>query len=482
VSQSRLVARNAIFRGGGEVIAKLASLGFYVVMARELGNEGFGDFMFALSFTSVLVLASGFGLDDLIAREVSREKDRTHGMLSNVVALRCFTAVPLIGVGVLVVVLGDYSTEVVIAFTLVGIGVAIENISHSWYAVLQAFERMEIVSVAVIVQRTLVAAAGIAVLLAGGGLVPTAAVFMAGAVVGQLGVAWALPRFVFRPRVSIDRSKWLGLVKAGIPIGLNVVLFTALLKIDQTLISMLSPDGNAEVGLYAAAMRLIEATNFIPWAFTAAMLPWLSRESGALGLVRGYEIGLKVLAAILLPIGVVFVTLAEPIVELLYGPDFDDAILPLQLLGVTTVLYGFNTFAATVLVARDRPQDFTRVLIAVLVGNVVLNAILIPPHGADGAAVASLASGVVLAALSIRQVTGVIGHVNLEHAFLGPVLAGAAMSAAMVLLPVPAIPAGAVGAVTFAGVLIAWERVRAPEDFAATVRLVTRRTPAEEGT
>ena len=40
-----------------------------MAIARELGDEGFGDFMFALSFTTVLMLASGFGTEgSLLAR------------------------------------------------------------------------------------------------------------------------------------------------------------------------------------------------------------------------------------------------------------------------------------------------------------------------------------------------------------------------------------------------------------------------------
>src|SRR3712207_6855227 len=53
VAATRLVARNAAFRSGGEVVAKLASVAFYVAMARALGETGFGDFQFALALTTV---------------------------------------------------------------------------------------------------------------------------------------------------------------------------------------------------------------------------------------------------------------------------------------------------------------------------------------------------------------------------------------------------------------------------------------------
>ena len=58
----------------------------------------------------------------------------------------------------------------------------------------------------------------------------------------------------------------------------------------------------------------------------------------------------------LLPIAVVFGVLAEPIIDLLYGDEYDGAVVPLQLLAVMTVLYGINTFVSRCsMIARDRP-------------------------------------------------------------------------------------------------------------------------------
>ena len=81
--QRRSVAHNAVARAVGEIIAKLASVAFFVAVARELGEESFGDFMFALSFTTVLLLAAGFGTEELVAREVARDRSRLDEYLSN---------------------------------------------------------------------------------------------------------------------------------------------------------------------------------------------------------------------------------------------------------------------------------------------------------------------------------------------------------------------------------------------------------------
>ena len=80
--------------GQEEVVAKIASVVFFVATARVLGEESFGDFMFAISFTTVLFVVSGFGTEELLAREVSRERSTVHHFLSNTVAVKAVSRSP----------------------------------------------------------------------------------------------------------------------------------------------------------------------------------------------------------------------------------------------------------------------------------------------------------------------------------------------------------------------------------------------------
>lgn len=62
---------------------------------------------------------------------------------------------------------------------VVGASVGIENLGRTWGAVLQAYQRMELISVSLITQRVATALAGVAVLLADGGLVAISFVMLA---------------------------------------------------------------------------------------------------------------------------------------------------------------------------------------------------------------------------------------------------------------------------------------------------------------
>lgn len=458
---SRRIARNALVRLSGEIVAKATSLVFFVTMARELGRGGFGAFMFALGLTGALVICAGFGTDDLTAREVARDRSRAGRFAADVISLKTVTMTLLLVGAVVVVSLGDFSPDTLPAVVLVGAGVAIEAVSRTWYSIFQAYERLDLVSLSVIVQRTSTAVVGVILLKLGFGVVTAATVFMAGAVLGLVMAIFSVRRLGIsadRP----DRRRWRPLLRAGLPIGIAGLLFVLLLRLDVTLLSFLS--GEAEVGIYAAAYRLVEATQFLAWAVSAAMLPWLARAQRAPtgeGLARGYELGLKAMNGILLPIGLVFVLFARPLIDVLYGHAFHASVLPLQLLGLTSALYGIQNFASTTFVARDSPGVFARVVAVVVVLNLMCNLYAIPRYGADGAAATALASGLILAVLSLALARGHVGHVNYVRVFLGSAVGGVAMIVTVEVLGdslLVALPLACVlYAVALAGVeVIAW--------------------------
>lgn len=472
---ARRIARNAVVRAGGEAIGKLASIAFFIVMARELGQAGFGDFTFAFSLGTVLMLASGVGTEELIAREVARDSRRVHSYLWNVAGAKLAISAGLLLVAALIVNLGDWSADARLASYIVVAGVAIENLGRTWHAVFTAYERLEMISISLVIQRVLTAVAGIAVMRAGGGLVAVSVVFALGALAGFLIATQVLRRYVVAARFELDRSRWLPLLKAGIPIGVASLTFVVLMRVDATLLGLLAGgDDNSEVGIYGAAYRLAEGTLFISWAVAASVLPWLSRQTEAADVARGYEFGVKAITLVLMPVGLGFVLLAEPLIELLYGSEYAPAVTPLRLLGVMTVLYGANSLAATVLISRDRPQAFTRIAAGVAVFNIVLNLILIPGWGADAAAFVAALSAALLTALSMFVVGGMFGRLRLVRAFGAPAAGGALMAAAVLVTGLPLVPAAVLGGAAYVVGALGFERLAYPDDLERIRGLVSR--------
>jgi len=255
------------------------------------------------------------------------------------------------------------------------------------------------------------------------------------------------------------------LLRAGFPVGVAILLLTVLLRVDMVILSLIS--GNEEVGIYGAAYRIFESTMFLTFAFTSAIFPWFSRKrvEDSSVISRGYEIGLLVLLAILTPIGVACTVLAAPIIHTLYGTRYDESITPLRLLGAVVIAFGINTFTSSTLAANDRPRLMHSILLITVVQNIVMNALLIPPYGATGAALTAAVSGLLLGVLSIRQGTRTLGRVRLIRVFLAPAVGAAAMAVAVIPVRDSLVASLFLGCSAYVIALLIVQRVLFPDDF-----------------
>ncbi len=477
LASSRRIAGGLTLRAGGEIVAKIASTAFFVAAARQLGRDSFGAFTFALSLTSLLLLASGFGTEELMAREVARDRRSVHTYLPNVVAVKVLASIGLLLVAVAVVNLGDFTDEAKMATYIIGVGIAAENLGRTWNAVFSAYERFGMTAISLMLQRILTAAIGVTILLTGGGLVAASLVYTCGAIVGLLTANWILQRCIVRVRWAVDRTRWLPLLRAGLPIGMVSLLFMLLLRVDTILLGVFSGENSGEVGTYGAAFRLVETTFFISWAFSASALPWIARRQEAEGVARAYELGTKAITSILTPVALVLVLAAPELVDLLYGEAYEGAVLPLRLLGAVTVLYGVNSLGGTVLISQDRPKDQTVILAAVSAINVIINLALIPRYGADATAFTAAVSALLLAVLGFVVVRHRFGAVSPVKAFAGPTVGGGAMAAVVLWTGLPLLPALLLGLVSYAASVLTFERLWYPDDFTRLRAILAFRAP-----
>lgn len=461
------IARNAAARLAGEIIAKLATLAFFVVTARAVGSSEFGEFTFSLSLASLLVIGAGFGSEDLMSREIAKDRSHLDAVFDAVVSMKVATSVAILGVAAAVLWVSGETGEPLLVFVLVAAGTALDNLQRTWHSVFEAYERMQLTSYSIIVQRIATAGGAIVALALGGNVVAVSAVYVAGSALGVVMAEVLLRRRVGRPRMRIGAGRWWGLIREAAPVGAVAVAGTLLLRLDTTLLGVFSGSNHSAVGVYGAAFRLLEATMFLSWSFGSAILPWFARagDDAAAGRLRAFELAMKVVCGALLPIGLTFTLFAEPLITTLYGHGYAGAVVPLRWLGAATFFLGFHYLASRVLIARARPALFLKGLAVATVAAIVLDVVLIPAYGADGAAAASALTNLVLSATALWQVMGLLGRVRIVRTFAGPAIAGGAMAACALSLDLPAIPGGALALAAYGLALAGFERVAHRSDF-----------------
>jgi O-antigen/teichoic acid export membrane protein len=476
-AEARVILAGASYRLLADVASKLASVALYVVMARKLGAAEFGVFTFALAVGALATALPQFGQDAILTREVARRRDRVHEYFADTLALKAAIGIPALGIAVGVVWATSGSGDVLLVVGLLAGAVGLEMLMRTTVAVLQAYERFALIPVVMILQRTLIAAGGIAALMLGASVVTVAAVYLGGTALALALSLVLLTRRVVRPKLAVTPSSWRPLMLAALPVGLTGVFGVVLFRLDTALLAAF--EGDAVVGNYGAAFRLFEAILFIPWGVAAAAYPVFSR----LGRDGPDPVGpvlagsLKLVVTLTLPLAVGAVVLAEGVIELLYGEGFGEAPGALALLAPTIVLYAVSYVGGYLLVAQDRQRAALLLWGTVAAENLVANLVLIPRLSLDGAAIATTTSEGILALAVALLASRTVGGLPWTRVLAGPFLAGAAAAAAMLAARGSTVAAIAAGGAAYVAVLVAFERLAFPRDAAVLADFLRRRAP-----
>jgi O-antigen/teichoic acid export membrane protein len=463
---------NTVYRAAADVGSKVISVGFFVVMARVLGDDAFGSFTFGLSFAALVTVLAGFGQDAILTREVARDRRRVDEYFANTVAIKLVLALPVMAAAVLGLSLVHMEATTRTVAILISVAVLAELLATTCFAVFQAFERLGFLPVVIISQRLFTAAVGIAAIAAGAGIETVAAIYLGGSLLALALATILLFRHVVRPRPAVDTSRWWPLVRVAAPVGLALVFQVTLFRIDASILQIFEPVG--VVGHYGAAYRLFESPLFIGWAVAAAVYPVFSRLADTPELRTVAERSLKLAVASTLPVALGAAILAGPVVSLLYGAEFDPSARVLALLAPTITLYSFNHVAGMLVLARDRQAWLAWLYGLMAVENVAANFATIPAWGMTAAAVNTTATEVLLFLALAAMAQGLVGGLDWLRMLGGTLVAGGVSAALMISLQSSFAAALVVGPVGYFAALAAFERLVYPED----LRAVTRFLPA----
>src|SRR5829696_2980246 len=349
-------ARNTAVRAVGEIIGKLGSLVLFAVLARQVGSAELGVFVFALGWAEVALTPVGLGIDQYLLKQVAADRARKGPYLWNALYLKLLRAVPVVIGSVVVVYLLDFSAETRATVIVLTIGLLFDTMARTPANVFIAFERSELVAIAIVVQRMLAAAAGLALLFAGYGVVAVAIAFSAGGVI-RFALSMALVRSRLGwPPVEAPPEARRDLRKHSMTFTAQDLFGLVLMRADVLLLGALAAD--AVVGQYGSAYRLFEATTFVEVALAGAFTPmftYLGPDTRP-SVDAVFQRSIKLCLALLLPVTMAFALLAEPLCRAFFGPDFGDASDPLRLLAPVVVLFGVQGLSTLLVLSRSRPR------------------------------------------------------------------------------------------------------------------------------
>ena len=244
------------------------------------------------------------------------------------------------------------------------------------------------------------------------------------------------PPVPWSPRkLEIDGSFWKATLKKSLPFGLTIVFATVYYWVDSVMLSFMK--GDAVVGWYNVSYRLVFTIQFIPNAFAAAIFPIMSNiYKTSLHTLRLYhEEFLKYMAILGVPIGVGVTFLASRFILLIFGAEYTNSILALQILVWSAAFYFMSHTYAVLFATLNKQEIPTKIIGACVILNIFLNLILIPRYSLIGASIATVVTQFMVLALNAvwsyrigygiagKKLTGIISRVMVASAVMGALLA-----------------------------------------------------------
>lgn len=371
-----------------------AGLGFFYVMyvARYLGASGFGVLSFAMAIGQVFAIFVDLGLQQLIVREVARDKSLVKKYVANVAALKIL----LVGVtsaAVTLIINGlGFPQQTAEVVYLISLAMAFNTFTNMFNSIFQAFERMEYMAFGKILNFTMLLTGVLWAASRGMGLTTMAFLY---SLAGMVVLVYSLIIYIWKfawPTLAVDWAFWRSSMRQAWPMGMMLVCVMICFRIDAMMLSWMK--GEAAVGIYSAACRLAEASTLIPGVFVRAVFPILSAYyKGSTDLyIKVYEKSVKYMFYLALPMAMVIMLLAGPIINLVYGHDFTSSASPLQvLIWAAAVMYVTMVVGIALVSANMQMLHLALALIAVVL-NVLLNLVSIPRYGCMGASATTLAT------------------------------------------------------------------------------------------
>jgi len=435
MSNVKKVAQNTSILTIGSLANRFFETISIILLASYLTIENFGYYTIIFTYLSFCALLIDLGANSILQRECARDETHAFELMRSGFSIGIIMSLVTIFASYIVLQHLDYPEEVKNLFWY---GVFAIIVSSRFKSFRKMFEVMFIVNFKVIyiavfnVLDRLMFMVCLFLFIRYSHSLSWAVLFTV--LVDSLGTILLLGTYIKNfefPRLAFNVSRLKSLLSESWPQLLTSSV--NLINLQIGILIMASMITSREVGLYRMGALIPAALSFIPMAFATPIFPILSKKYAVNKEVffNVYKIMLKYLMFIVFPIITYLFIELEEIIELLIrlslGEDYRQSILPAQILLFSQVfVFGLIGFSSGLVSSNNQRLNFFVILISAI-SNIILNLILIPRYGIQGAAYATLISyGLyIITALFIPKIR--IFSIEIIRSFFKPGLAAAVM-------------------------------------------------------
>lgn len=363
-----------------------------VLLVRYLGPEEYGLYSYAGAFVGLFATIATLGLDAIVIRELVKNENKRDLLLGTAFLLK------LTGAFVMLIILtlafnftsNDRYTNVLIFI------IASATIFQS-FNVIDFYFQSKVLSRFIVfanfISLFISSIVKILLILYEAPLIAFAYVILFDSFVLACGFLY----FYFKNDLSFtlwkfDKVVAVSLLKDSWPLILSGIAISIYMRIDQVMIKEML--NTKAVGQYAAAVRLSQSWYFVPMIIASSLFPAIinaKRVSKELYYIRLQRL-FNLLVWLSIAIALLMTYFSDFVVSILYGSKYNEAgdVLMIHVWGGVFAALGLGQ--SKYFLANNLQKQLFIITVISAILNVILNYILIPIWGINGAAIATLIS------------------------------------------------------------------------------------------
>ena len=419
---SQTITKNTFWLFFGQLISRLFRAAIVIYAARMLGAESWGAFAYALGVATFLTIFSDIGINALITKETARDLE----LKDQYLATAFFIKLGLLAILILgVIIFFPYLTripEAALVMPILMFVFVFDTLRDLGSALSRALEKMQIEAGIQIFTNLAIAVLGFLFLTTEETGQSLAYAYALGSGLGLAAMFYTLRRHFRDIFDNFNRALVKAIIVTAWPFGLLGIMGVVMLNTDIIMLGWLRQP--AEVGYYSAAQKLIQVLYVLPALFAASVFPIVAKlvRTDALAVKKLLEKSVALVILVSLPIALLGIVLAEPIIELLFGMEYAPSILTFRILMATIVIVYPASLLGYAIFAYDEQKNFIWFVAVAALGNVLFNFLLIPKFGIEGAAVSTIITQLLTNALiwrKVKKITGLTIWPQIKHYLLG---------------------------------------------------------------
>lgn len=385
------MAKNVFWLGIGQFGGRLIRSAITIYSARLLGASEYGIFSYALGISSFFTIFSDVGTSVILTREVAKDPQKEKNYFATIfgikIILLLFTAVLLIFVAPRFIKI----EKAVYLMPFVALLTMIDGFRDFAGSFFKGKERMELEAIVTFAVNLAVTIFGFIALTIAPTSLTLLGIYIAGSVVGLLMTIYLL-REEYRGVIKYFSKELISpIAKAAWPMAAGGLVGAFMSNVDVLMLGWWRTA--AEIGFYSVAQKIVGMLYIVGGLLPSAIFPAFYRiihENNKERISSAISKTMIIVLMMALPFALGGIILGEQIIKLVFGASYVNAGPVFRILiSSLLVIYPFSIFNGVILGFNKQAKMFGYSIVATLV-NIVLNAVLIPNYGIEGAAAATV--------------------------------------------------------------------------------------------